>query len=228
MKLKKNCQLGVPRKLRVVVRGSEVKVFVDGKQVLQSAYCLEKDTGRVGLAASGCVARFDDFCVRRLPATPRLSSMPLKPCEIVAHRGFSRVAPENTLASIAGAIRAGATGSETPVENYLAEFNEAVADDLNMPRALAAMWGVLKDAQASDGKIYATLLAMDAVLGFGFETMQAEQLAISEEQIQALLDERTAARAGEDYARADAIRDELADKGIEIMDSPAGTTWRRA
>jgi len=119
-------------------------------------------------------------------------------------------------------------GSERPVESYLAEFNDAVTDDLNMPRALAAMWGVLKDAEASAGEICATLLAMDAVLGFGFATMQAEQLAISEADIQALLDERTAARAAKDYARSDAIRDELADKGIEIMDSPTGTTWRKA
>ena len=125
-------------------------------------------------------------------------------------------------------LRDSYTGSEAPVESYLAEFNDAVTDDLNMPRALAAMWGVLKDGQASDGQIYATLLAMDPVLGFGFETMQAEQLAISEEQIQALLDERAAARAEKDYARADAIREELAAHGIEIMDSPSGTTWRRA
>ena len=119
-------------------------------------------------------------------------------------------------------------GTETPLENYLTEFNDAVTDDLNMPRALAAMWGAIKDARGSDGQIYATLLAMDPVLGFGFDEMQAERLAISEQQIHALLDERTAARDGKDYARADAIRDELADKGIEIMDSPTGTTWRRA
>ncbi len=125
-------------------------------------------------------------------------------------------------------LRAGYAGSEAPVASYLDEFNDAVRDDLNMPRALAAMWGVLKDGQASDGQIYATLVAMDAVLGFGFDRMEADALALSEEDIQALLDERNAARAAKDYARADAIRDELADKGIEIMDSADGTTWRPA
>ena len=40
--------------------------------------------------------------------------------------------------------------------------------------------------------------------------------------------EREAARAGRDWARADAIRDELLGEGIELEDSPEGTRWRRA
>ncbi len=44
----------------------------------------------------------------------------------------------------------------------------------------------------------------------------------------ALLDARSAARAARDWARADALRDELAAMGIEVVDGPAGTTWRRA
>jgi len=114
-KLAGDCRLGQPRRFRVVVRGSDVEAFVDDKPVLDSSLCLERETGCVGLAASGCVARFTDFRVRRLPAAPRLSQLPLKPCEVVAHRGFSAVAPENTLASARQAIRAGADGSECDV-----------------------------------------------------------------------------------------------------------------
>ena len=44
--------------------------------------------------------------------------------------------------------------------------------------------------------------------------------------MQARIDERVEARARRDFARADAIRDALAQRGVELMDSPRGTTWR--
>jgi len=124
-------------------------------------------------------------------------------------------------------LRADHTGSEGPVAAYVEEFEVAVRDDLNMPRAMAAMWKAAKDATAPAGEVYATLLVMDRVLGFGFDAMQPGVLAISDEEIDKLLQERTAARAEKDYARGDEIRDRLADVGVEIMDAPEGTTWRR-
>ena len=45
-------------------------------------------------------------------------------------------------------------------------------------------------------------------------------------EIDALVAERDAARAAKDWARADQIRDELAERGIELLDSPSGTRWR--
>jgi cysteinyl-tRNA synthetase len=44
--------------------------------------------------------------------------------------------------------------------------------------------------------------------------------------VDARIAERTAARAGKDFKRADEIRDELKATGVELMDTPAGTTWR--
>lgn len=106
---------GKPRRLRVVVRGTSVRAYVDGELRIESPFCLERDTGCVGLAASGCVARFDDFVVRRLPKSPPSLKRPLRRCDIVGHRGFSHVAPENTLAAIDLAIDAKADGSEFDV-----------------------------------------------------------------------------------------------------------------
>ena len=114
-KLPSDWQIGKPRQLRVVVRGSDMEAFVDGQSILKSAYCVDRDAGLVGLAVSGCIARFDDFSVRQLPVTPRLGDMPLKPCTVVAHRGYSAVAPENTVSAIKQAIRAGADASECDV-----------------------------------------------------------------------------------------------------------------
>ncbi|MFP4052604.1 MAG: cysteine--tRNA ligase [Phycisphaerae bacterium] len=124
-------------------------------------------------------------------------------------------------------LRAHHDEGDEPIESYMVDFNRATRDDLNMPRALATMWGVLKDSAESKGRLYATLVRMDRVLGLGIAEMQETELDLTEEQIRRLLDERTEARANRDFARADAIRDELDDKGIEIMDSPEGTTWRR-
>jgi cysteinyl-tRNA synthetase len=125
-------------------------------------------------------------------------------------------------------VRGRYDGSQQPIQDHATRFRQAVENDLNMPQALAAMWGLFRHEDAMPGEIYATLLAMDEVLGLGVAQMQAEALAISEEEIQRLIDERTAARGERDYARADEIRSQLAAKGVVLEDGPQGTTWRRA
>ena len=119
-------------------------------------------------------------------------------------------------------------GDERPIDNRMDEFRQAVEDDLNMPRALAAMWGTLKQTDADEGSTYGTLLAMDEVLGFGFAEMEEEALTISEDEVQQLIDERAAAREQKDYARADEIREKLKQMGIVLEDTPERTVWRRA
>ena len=97
-----------------------------------------------------------------------------------------------------------------------------------MPQALAAMWGGLKDAAAGPAQLYATLLAMDEVLGLGIADFKEDALGLGEQQIAQLIEDRKAARKAKDFARADAIRKDLAAKGVILEDAPAGTTWRRA
>ena len=111
----KDSQIGRQRRLRVVVQGSNMQGFLDGQLLIDSPFCMDRDTGCVGLSVSGCMARFEDFKVRRLPDTPQELKKDLKPFEVVAHRGFSAVAPENTLVAIRKAIEAGATGCEFDV-----------------------------------------------------------------------------------------------------------------
>ena len=120
-----------------------------------------------------------------------------------------------------------AGGAGTVAETHIGTFREAIEDDLNMPRALAAMWGLLRDDSVSCGDAYATLLEMDAVLGLGFESMEAEQLVLDEE-VERLIQERTEARARRDFAEADRIRDELLEGGIILEDTPEGTKYRKA
>ncbi|GAB1484799.1 hypothetical protein MASR2M78_36170 [Treponema sp.] len=74
---------------------------------------------------------------------------------------------------------------------------------------------------------------MDGVLGLDMagaleaneEIVEAPELVA---KIEALLQERLLAKKEKNYARSDAIRNELKEKGILLEDSPTGTTWRRA
>ena len=121
-------------------------------------------------------------------------------------------------------------GSGSPIlEEHYDLFREACEDDLNMPRALAATWGMLRDGSADKGRAYATLLKMDDVLGLGVATMEAPEASVGQEQqrrIAALIDERTAAKKARNFARADEIRKQLAAEGILLEDTPKGTIWR--
>ena len=122
------------------------------------------------------------------------------------------------------AAPAAGTGGGAHVE----KFRQAVTNDLNMPQALAVAWGALKDDAAAAADRLAALLEMDEVFALGLAELRQEALAISEEQISARIAERAAARKAKDFARADAIRKDLADTGVILEDGPRGTTWRRA
>lgn len=105
-----------PLRLRVAVAGERVTCSLDGAQVIESTFCVDRAAGGVGFGASGCTARFDEIVVRRLPkpaVPPRAGDIARVMC--VGHRGFSYSAPENTVASIAKAIEAGADGVEFDV-----------------------------------------------------------------------------------------------------------------
>ncbi len=111
-------EIGKPYRVRVVVEGSEIVGYLEGRRVIQSFFCLDRTTGCVGLAVNGACVRFDDLSLRRLPDRPRVShpaTKPLQRCEVIAHRGFSVMAPENTLVAISKAIEAGADGCEFDV-----------------------------------------------------------------------------------------------------------------
>ena len=108
-----------------------------------------------------------------------------------------------------------------PSQGRMDDFNEALEDDLNTPRAIAAMWGLLGDEAISEPDKLATLLEMDKVLGFDVARMEDK---LDKDAADKLAKEREAARAAKDYAAADAARDELHKKRLTINDNRDGTT----
>ena len=116
----------------------------------------------------------------------------------------------------------------------------ALCDDLNTPKALAAMHELanqVRRASDSEAKKYAVnqLLAGGWLLGLLVHTPEnyftqgqpGAEDSLSAEAIEQLLEQRKAARANGDYAGADRIRDDLLAAGIELEDSREGTRWRK-
>ena len=133
------------------------------------------------------------------------------------------------------------------IAQALDDFDNGLADDLNTAEALAAMFDLVRDVNTAidraafkQGDVPAVLAAMekfDAVfdvlsdndagklraLGFG-----AKAEAMSDAEIEALVAERQAARKKRDFKGADAIRQQLAEKGIVLEDTKDGSVrWKR-
>jgi cysteinyl-tRNA synthetase len=140
-----------------------------------------------------------------------------------AKAGYDRLKAFVTLASRAG-------GTEQPwMQEYRDRFTEAITDDLNMPRAVAVMWDLIREANTrNDFGVLGVLYDFDRVLGLKLaEAAESAKEQELEPEFVALIKEREQARADKNWARADEIRKELAASGIVLEDRPGETIWKR-
>ena len=142
---------------------------------------------------------------------------------------------------------------ETPaaeLTGFRSALREALDDDLNMPVALAKLADFLKavnelcdramkkKGKASEAAVEAArdgFAALERELGLGAEDAaavlrrirdrQAEARGLEAAWIEERIAARTAARKSKDFAEADRLRDELGDRGVELLDGPDGTDW---
>ncbi len=136
------------------------------------------------------------------------------------------------------------------LESFGERLEEALADDFNTPRALAVLGDAAKIAnelteskkKPSAERAWTIYRAATALRGAGnilglFEReagtalrelrdLRVKVLELDADAIEAKIVARGEARANKDWAAADSLRDELLEMGVEIMDSPEGTTWR--
>ncbi len=115
-----------------------------------------------------------------------------------------------------------------------ADVLAALEDDLNTPKALAAMHELRREAAKGARGAAACLRASGRFLGLLSQTSEEwsgwrpASVMLDEQRVAELIGERAAARKARDFAAADRIRDELAAMGVAIKDGPEGTTWEVA
>jgi len=155
--------------------------------------------------------------VYRMPQSFRMEALE------AAERGYRRL-----LAAAAAVREAQGPGDRQAQQPFRERFREGICDDLNAPQALAVAWEVARSHTLSEADRRDLLLDFDEVLGLDLAHAAAEpEAAESDPRIDALVAERAAARAARDWSKADRIRDELAAEGVEIVDTPEGSHWRR-
>ncbi|MCC6924770.1 cysteine--tRNA ligase [Novosphingobium sp.] len=134
-------------------------------------------------------------------------------------------------------LRAQAEPADAPgarLAPYLERFEAALSDDLNTAVALTVLEEAAALKKTDSGEKLAALAAMDRALGLDLLTLRREELrirpkaaTIAEAEIEAILTQRKEARAAKDFATSDALRDELAAAGVEVMDGdPLGWDWK--
>ena len=116
---------------------------------------------------------------------------------------------------------------------YVEEFEKAMDDDFNTADAIAAIFELVKyantTATAESSKEYLRgLLDRIVKLGDVLGLILDKKEELLDADIEKLIEERQAARKAKDFARADAIRDELLEKGIILKDTREGVQWKKA
>ena len=121
-----------------------------------------------------------------------------------------------------------------PAQALLDRFDEAVADDLNLPKALPLLEEALAAKSLAPALRLYLVEHMDQVFGLRLDGITRADLRvrpknaeIAERDIETALNARKEARIARDFDRSDALRDELAAKGVDVMDGdPLGWDWR--
>jgi cysteinyl-tRNA synthetase len=132
------------------------------------------------------------------------------------------------------ALKNATDGGEVPsfLENYKNDFITAMDDDLNTADAIGVLFSMVREinsmvaAEPTRVAIEAAIKTFDEltyVLGLVYNR-NTEDL---DSEVEALIEQRTAARKQKDFKTADAIRDKLKDMGIVLEDTPQGVKWSR-
>ncbi|MCC7547691.1 MAG: cysteine--tRNA ligase [Burkholderiales bacterium] len=117
---------------------------------------------------------------------------------------------------------------------FAARFRAAMDDDFNTAEAVAVLFELAGEANRSrDARSASLLVSLSGILGLlqrepdAFLQLGSGEEDPDPEQIDALIEQRKAAREAKDFAEADRIRKELEDRGVLLEDTAAGTLWRR-
>lgn len=137
-------------------------------------------------------------------------------------------AAKNALDRLRNTVSSWEAGTEGAAE-FEEKFMAAMNDDLNTPRALAAMWDMLKANLPIEKKMH-SLLKMDMVLGLDLKDSMGKQREETEsipDQVKKLVEERNQARAVRDFTTSDILRDKIRELGYIIQDDGKNVTIKK-
>ncbi|MBQ3436121.1 MAG: cysteine--tRNA ligase [Bacilli bacterium] len=125
-----------------------------------------------------------------------------------------------------GSLKEEGTLDQEAISRYKDKFKEALKNDLNTALAITTLYDVLKDSSISDVTKLELIADFDKVLSLDLLKKDAEIDKDLEEYILKEIERRNEAKKNKDFALADQIRDELKTKGITLIDSREGTTYK--
>jgi cysteinyl-tRNA synthetase len=120
-------------------------------------------------------------------------------------------------------------------DEVVTKFRDAMDDDFNTPLAMGAVFDAVREANraisageaARAASLVATVRELTGALGLDLDADADGAVAGDDAEIDALVRARDEARMARDFASADALRDELAARGVTLEDTPTGTVWHR-
>lgn len=156
-----------------------------------------------------------------------------KPLEFSYENLDNMAAAYDKLVKRIGSLQREGEVDQTRFGEYRAKFEAALCNDLNSAMAITVLYDMLKE-EMSDATKYALAESFDQVLSLNLTTAHAAREADNgvdaelESYILRKIEERRAAKKEKDFAKADAIRNELLEKGIVLEDTREGVKWKKA
>jgi cysteinyl-tRNA synthetase len=152
-------------------------------------------------------------------------------CQTALYRmplSFTAESLQSAQNSLRGLVDFGRNAQAWPVkdaawtEPFRREFRDAIADDLNVPQGLAAVWSLVREGnQRQDRTAWDTILDLDRVLGLGLKRLVGATSEVPS-QVAELVAAREEARKAKDWAESDRLRQQIGELGFLVEDTPAG------
>jgi cysteinyl-tRNA synthetase len=198
-----------------------VRHWVHGEHVLFEGRKMAKSTGNVVLLPDVAARGLDPLAVRLAFLEHRYRQQMNLTWETLT-------AADGTVRRWREQVADWATEPSRPMcAEYWSRITGALDDDLDTPAALRALRELARDREIPAGSKFETFAAADRVLGLDLASLVGRPRAQERlpDGAEAKLAERAAARDRKDFAASDRLREELADLGVSVSDTPDGQTW---
>ena len=151
-----------------------------------------------------------------------------KPLEFTFENLDNTAAAYNKLVKRIAGLNADGEIDQAVFAEYKAKFEDAICNDMNTSMAITVLYDLLK-ADTTDATKLALIKDFDQVLSLNLTVAPVEEKAEVDAELEsfvlAKIEERKEAKKAKDFAKADAIRDELLAKGVVIKDTREGVVW---